>query len=146
MKYLFLFAITLSLFSTLISAQESDVSVGEQFITGIYPEFEVAQYLFKDLNNDRYDEFILIGKQGQIQTYSCKSKDGDFWQIGDDWSLPLQNQTLMSLSSFDVNDTDLHLICLTPDGLIAYPSNQDSGVHHGRRVGMAREGPERRLH
>ncbi len=125
MKHFLLIIIELLGFCTLGFSQETYTNLKEQFITGIDSKCEVAEFLFKDLNNDRYDEFIIIGKQGQVKTYSCKSEKGDFKEIGNSWSLPFANQSLVSLSSFDINDTDLYLICLTPEGLMAYPANQD---------------------
>lgn len=125
MKYFLLIIIELLGFCTLGFSQETYSNFKGQFITGIDSKCEVAEFLFKDLDNDKYDEFIVIGKQGQIKTFSCESDKGDFKETGNSWSLPFANQTLMSLSSFDINDTDLYLLCLTPEGLIAYPANQD---------------------
>ncbi len=125
MKHFLLIIIELLGFCTLGFSQEAYTNIKEQFITAIDSECEVAEFLFKDLNKDKYDEFIIIGKQGQVKTFSCKSENGDFKEIGNSWSLPFANQSLMSLSSFDTNDTDLYLICLTPEGLMAYPANQD---------------------
>ncbi len=125
MKHFLLIIIELLGFCTLGFSQETYANLKEQFLTGIDSECEVAEFLFNDLNKDEYDEFIIIGTQGQVKTFSCKSEKGDFKEIGNSWSLPFANQSLMSLSSFEVNDTDLYLICLTPEGLMAYPANQD---------------------
>ena len=139
MRYFILIIIGILGFSELGISKETNSGLKGQSIASIESQCEVSEFLLKDLNNDKYDEFIIIGKHGQIKTFSYKPDDGDFKQIGDNWNLSFPNQTLLSLTSFDINDTDLYLICLTPEGLIAYPANQDGsfkaeGVLINRRM------------
>jgi hypothetical protein len=128
MRYFLLIAIELFGLCTLGFTEETDSNIKEKFITGIYPQFEVAEYLFSDLNNDQYDEFIAVGKQGQIKTWSYKSEKNDFEEIGNSWILSYPNQSILSLSSFSLNNKKLYLMSLTPDGLIAYAANQDGSI------------------
>ena len=121
----YLVAILILGFCTIGFSQETYSNYKEQYVTGIESHCEVAEYLFRDLNNDQYDEFIIIGKKGQVKTYSSQSEKGDYKENSDSMTLAFPNQSLLSLSSFDTNDTDLYLICLTPEGLVAYPTKQD---------------------
>ena len=129
MRYFLLIIFEILGLCTLGFSRETDNNLKEQLISSIESQCEVAEYLFKDLNNDNYDELVIIGKQGQIKTFSYNSDEGNFKEIGNSWSLPFPNQTLMSLSAFDVNDTDLYLVCLSPEGLMAYPINEDGSIN-----------------
>lgn len=117
----------LLLFSALGFSQETSHNFQEQFLTGIEPDCEVSEYLLKDLNNDNYDEFVIVGKQGQIKTWSVKSPEASFKEVGNSWTVPFPKQSLLSLSSFSANKP-LYLISLTPEGLTAYPINQDGSI------------------
>jgi hypothetical protein len=128
MRYILLATIVLLQFYTLASSQETNRNIKEQFLAGINPQFEVAEYLFKDLNNDNCDEFIVVGKQGQIKIWSAKSQGTTFEETGNSWSLPFPKQTLLSLSSFSAEDKTLFLISLSPEGLTAYPINRQASI------------------
>jgi hypothetical protein len=128
MKYFQLAAIIFLLFCSSGFPRETHSNVKEQLITGIDPQCEVAEYLFKDLNNDNYDEFSVVGRQGQIKTWSYTSQQASFEAVGNSWSLPFPTQTLLSLSSFSTSDKTLYLMSLTPEGLTAYPINQNGSI------------------
>lgn len=128
MKYILFCAIVLLQFCTLGFSQETSRNFKEQFLAGIEPNCEVSEYLFKDLNNDNYDEFVIVDRQGQIKTWSVKSPEASFNEVGNDWTVPFPKQSLLSLSSFSANHASLYLISLTPEGLRAYPSNQDGSI------------------
>ena len=108
--------------------QETKHEFEEHLLTVISPECEIAANMFLDLNNDGVDEFLVIGKQGQVKIYSYNSKDTAFEKISGDWSLPFSNQSLLCLSSFFTNDDTKYLVTLTPDGLRAYPISQNGNI------------------
>ncbi|MBN2588467.1 MAG: VCBS repeat-containing protein [Sedimentisphaerales bacterium] len=128
MKKHLLFALILMSFFVPGFSQESKQKYEGKLLTVISPECVIAANMFQDLNNDNIDEFLVIGKQGQVKIYSCISKDGAYKEISNKWSLPFSNQSLLCLSSFFTNDKTKYLITLTPDGLTAYPISQNGNI------------------
>lgn len=128
MRYFPLASIVFLLFCSPGFPQETHSNVKEQLITRIDPGCEVVEYMFKDLNNDNYDEFLIIGRQGQIKTWRWKSQEEKFEEVGESFNLPFSNQSLLCLSSFRAADKALYLISLTPEGLMAYPINENGSI------------------
>ena len=128
MKKYLLFTFILISFCMPGFSQEIKQEYGEKLLTIISPDCEIAADMFLDLNNDDIDEFLVIGRQGQVKVYSCVSKDGAYQEISSNWNLPFSDQSLLCLSSFFTNDKTKYLVTLTPDGLKAYPINQDGNI------------------
>lgn len=93
------------------------------------PQLEVAAYRFEDLNHDEHKELFVVGRQGHIEVWARKaSRDGLFEQVGDAWTLPSPNKSLLSLSPFFGGHEPQVLVALTPTGLWAYPVNADGSI------------------
>jgi len=109
---------------TLVRAQGTGPMFEGHALATLSPQYEVAAYRFQDLNADQSDELLVVGKQGQIQTWTGLSLKA----IQMAWTLPFPAQSLLSLSSFTVNQETRYLITLTPEGLWAYPVNPDGSI------------------
>jgi len=93
------------------------------------PQCEVAAYRFQDLNNDKINELFVVGKQGEIRTWSRQDNNKvSFAEVGSLWSLPYPQKSLLSLSSFLAEDKTSYLMALAPDGLWAYAIHENAGI------------------
>jgi hypothetical protein len=123
MRRVLLLAIVL--LSGLPGLSRSDVATEPgQPLARVSPPYEVAAYRLQNLNTDQSDELLVVGKQGQIQTWTGAS----LRPVQDAWRLPSPGQTLLSLSALLNRDGPMCLIALAPDGLWAYPTTRDGGI------------------
>lgn len=107
-----------------------------QPLAQITPPWEMAEYRFEDLNRDRVDDLLVIGKQGQIQIWSCEnSATVRYAKAGEPWRLPSPKTSLLSLASLSDDKEDKVLIALTPKGLFVYPIHGDATIDpEGKRI------------
>jgi hypothetical protein len=101
-----------------------DVAGPGQPLARVSPPYEVATYRLQDLNGDQSDELLVVGKQGQIQTWTGTS----LRPVRDLWRLPSPSRTLLSLDALLGRDGPTCLIALAPDGLWAYPATRDGAI------------------
>jgi hypothetical protein len=101
-----------------------DVARPDPPLARVSPPYEVAAYRLQDLNRDQGDELLVVGKQGEIQTWSGTS----LRPVQEPWRLPAPSRTLLSLGTLLSQDGPMNLVALTPDGLWAYPTTRDGGI------------------
>ncbi|MFC1761506.1 hypothetical protein ACFL6U_05440 [Planctomycetota bacterium] len=129
MKQFLWSTILVALSCSLGNSQAIDSVWQEHSLVQISPPWQVAAYRFEDLNNDHVHELLVIGEQGQIKTWSGQvGDDVVFHEVGESWSLPFPKKSLVALSSFSGNEKNKVLATLTPEGLYAYPVNEDGSV------------------
>jgi len=122
-------AVVLTRFCPLGISQGSDHALKERRLASMSPQCEVAAYRFQDLNNDKINELFVVGKQGEIRTWSGQDNNKvSFAEVGSPWSLPYPQKSLLSLSSFFTEDKTSYLMALAPDGLWAYSIHENAGI------------------
>jgi hypothetical protein len=108
-----------------------DVTLSDRPLARLSPPYEVAAYRLQDLNRDGCDELLVVGKQGQIQTWTGT----ELHPVQDAWCLPAPGRTLLSLDTLQGQDGLLSLIALAPDGLWVYPVTHNGGIDpHGALI------------
>ena len=106
-----------------------DKALNVQRLTTLTSPIEVTAYRCQDLNQDHCNDLLVIGPQGQVKVWSGQCQDGiRLSRAGVDWSLPFPRQSLLALSSFDVDGNDVGLVTLTPDGLRVYPVQPNAAI------------------
>ncbi len=129
MKYILLFSFILIFGFSIMNASGDNYLYKEQLLARVSPKCEVAGYRFEDLNGDNVNELFIIGKKGEVRTWSGINKENlSLNKIGNNWQLPFPKRSLISLSSFMVNGKKKQLLTLTPDGLFAYPISADGHI------------------
>lgn len=129
MKPLYPLIIALALSSALGLAQDTTSVYDTQRLAIMSPQCDMAEYRFEDLNRDQFNELFVVGKQGRIETWARNTaKDGLFEQVGDAWTLPFPDKSLLSFSSLLGDPGPQFLLTLTPTGLWAYPVNGNGSI------------------
>lgn len=100
------------------------VTPPDQPLARLSPPYEVAAYRLQDLNRDQGDELLVVGKQGQIQTWTGTA----LRPVQEPWRLPSPSRTLLALGNLLGPDGPMYLVALTPDGLWAYPTTREGGI------------------
>lgn len=129
MKRLFILAIApVFIFAPGVS-QAADSVHNVQRLAVMSPQCDIAAYRFEDLNRNEHAELLVVGKQGRIETWARNTaKDGVFEQVGDAWTLPFANKSLLSLTAFFGQHEPQALLALAPNGLWAYPVNHNGSI------------------
>lgn len=93
------------------------------------PDCAVAAYRFEDLNHDQCHDLLVIGRQGQIRTWAGHADSQvHFDLVGQAWSLPNPEKSLLALAAWGQDRQDKVLMVLSPEGLMAYPVNPDASI------------------
>ena len=102
----------------------------------VTPNCAVAEYRCQDLNQDECLDLLAIGKAGEVMIWAGQCEgDVAFVEVGEVWTLPDPQRSLLTLSSWSADSNDVALLVLASDGLWAYPVRSDGGISsQGTRI------------
>ncbi len=119
-----LFVLTVSLGE----AQPAGSDLRAQRVARIVPPCAVAEYRFEDLNRDRLHDLLVVGRRGEVLTWSGeKAKGINDTVAGEPWTLPFPKNSLLSLATV-LEDGHVAFVALTPKGLYLHPIHANAAI------------------